>query len=275
MSFLRIGSVTKLFPSIMAYQCEESGLVKSLDDPLVMYAPGFSIKDPFGTGGKQVTYRSMMGQVSGLQREPPLGNLANFTTAQALESLKDMYLLFPSYTQPSYSNLAFGLIGRTLESVVKTTFEDYCQKEIIDVLKMKNTGFDYTPDVINRLATGYVGTTGIAQKPGAILGWTGPAGNAYSTISDLGILLDSFLSEDNDILQSGTKREMIRPLFLNQNRLSGFGTPWEVQIIAVNNSTSLVVPTKGGNVGGYSTLVVLGKFLRDYSVFLKVIFFST
>ncbi|XP_038603197.1 putative beta-lactamase-like 1 [Tachyglossus aculeatus] len=44
----RIASVSKLFPTLMLYQLWEEGKLRSLDDPLELYAQSFSIKNPLG-----------------------------------------------------------------------------------------------------------------------------------------------------------------------------------------------------------------------------------
>lgn len=249
----RIGSVTKVFPTLMAFQMAERAVIQ-LDDPLSSIVP-------FYVGGgdaSQVTFRAMLGQVSGLQRESPLGNTdPTITLRKVLESMKDMRLLYRSYQRPSYSNLAFALVGRSLEHLANATFENYCLANIFTPLQMSNTGFNCTPDVVSRMAFGY-GAKGPGARPGDILTFTAPAGQAYSTLNDLGKLLQSLLNEDaTDILPPRRKSELLRPMFLNPDLISGFGTPWEVQIFTVPSYGGVVVPTKGGNLNGYSSLIAL------------------
>ncbi|KAG8142180.1 hypothetical protein E2320_006133, partial [Naja naja] len=47
-SIYRIGSISKLFPTIMLHKLWEDGKITSLDDSLECYAPDFSIKNPLG-----------------------------------------------------------------------------------------------------------------------------------------------------------------------------------------------------------------------------------
>lgn len=49
----------------------------------------------------------------------------------------------------------FWYLGRILETVVGTTFEKYVQEKILNPLGMTSTGFDFTPEVLSRMAVGY------------------------------------------------------------------------------------------------------------------------
>jgi CubicO group peptidase (beta-lactamase class C family) len=62
------------------------------------------------------------------------------------------------------------------------TYEELVQTYILDALNMSNTGFDFTQDVINRMAVTYI--SGQPVPPGSI-GWAAPAGQAYSTTSGM------------------------------------------------------------------------------------------
>lgn len=66
-----------------------------------------------------------------------------------------MRLMFPPGTQPEYSNLGFGLLGRVLEKIQGPTWEEQVEETVIKPLKMNNTGNAFTPDAIKKLAVGY------------------------------------------------------------------------------------------------------------------------
>jgi len=50
-----------LWQVLVLYQMYEHGMVKSLDDPLSNYCPGFSIRNPYGSSN--ITLRQMAAQV--------------------------------------------------------------------------------------------------------------------------------------------------------------------------------------------------------------------
>ncbi len=267
----RIGSVTKVLPTLLAFQAAEQGKL-SLGDLFSSLAPSFVTPMPNGSEGgeKLVSIRSMLSQLSGLQRESPLGNVANYSTADLLSELRENPLISEPYVRPSYSNLAFALVGRGLEPLLGATFERLCEERIFSPLGLNRTGLEYNSEVVREMATGYA-ANGVGSKPGDLLGYTSPAGNAYSTIGDLLTLGTSLLGGSDALLSSAGKKEMLRPMWLNQDGISGFGTPWEVQIIEAAPSVSMPVQTKGGNVAGYSSLFVL---IPDLNVTLSVLWNS-
>jgi CubicO group peptidase (beta-lactamase class C family) len=267
----RIGSVSKVLPTIVAFQGAEEGHW-ALTDPFVKSQPSFRILRPDGTPGGEaaVTVRSLLSQLSGAPRECPLGNVQNYTTADAYDALSRTPLISEPFVRPSYSNLAYALVGRGLEPILGTTYEQLIQKNIFDVANMTKSGSYYTPEVVGEMATAY-SPQGTGAKPGDMLTWTAPAGQAYSTARDLLRLGSMLLGSQSDLLSPTSKKEMLRPLWLNQDGISGFGTPWEVQIIQAAPGVSLAVPTKGGNVGGYSSLLVV---VPDLNVTLNVLWNS-
>ena len=69
----RIGSVSKLFTTVLMYQLAEAGRI-GLDDKLIEYLPDFSIFDPFDMSeGKGITLRHLANHLSGMGRSSPLG----------------------------------------------------------------------------------------------------------------------------------------------------------------------------------------------------------
>lgn len=137
----RIGSVTKVFPVLLICKLFEGGTIGSIDDPLNKYFPEFHIKNPFTN--ENITMREIICQMSGLPREAPCRYHCEETNSkEQLAQLKNKNLLFPPWKKPSYSNLGFALLGRLItENLLNTTFEKWVQGEILEPLKMNNTGF--------------------------------------------------------------------------------------------------------------------------------------
>ena len=63
--------MSKIFPVIALLQLRDAGLISSLDDPLIKYAPNFFINNPFNTKRKDITFRQVAAQISGLMRNSP------------------------------------------------------------------------------------------------------------------------------------------------------------------------------------------------------------
>jgi CubicO group peptidase (beta-lactamase class C family) len=251
-TIFRIASISKLFPVLMLYQLSQKGIV-ALDDPVDKYV-NFSIVNPFVVGSPSITFREMASHSSGLPREAPCSIPCNVTTDEILARLSNFTLLFPPYTVPSYSNLGFALLGRVLESIVGTTYEDYVRKYILRPLNLMSTGFKISGDVVSRMAVGYEPDGSVA--PLTDLGWESPAGQMYSTGADLARLMFLFLNSiDMEMLNAigisqANLKEMLLPVFLNSDGTTMFCMPWETEL-----KQSYLVRTKSGNIDGYSSVV--------------------
>lgn len=81
----RIGSVSKLYSTVILYKLAEQGKI-GLDDKLVTYLPDFSVFDPFDMSfGKDITLRHLANHLSGMGRSSPPGIT---DIASAVEVLK-------------------------------------------------------------------------------------------------------------------------------------------------------------------------------------------
>ncbi|XP_065902491.1 putative beta-lactamase-like 1 [Dysidea avara] len=255
-TIFRIGSISKVFVIITLFQLLEKGHVKSLDEPISNYCLSFSIKNPYKIDNV-VTLRQMASQLSGLPDQPPcLGDFVNnacpATTQEIVSRLKDQYLVSPSWTRPSYSNLAYALLGRCLIQKLSssTTYEKYVEKNIIEPLNMTSTGFEYTDSVKARTATGY--DAGGYEVSLYDLGWAAPAGQMYSTVNDMMKLAQFFNSfgQGYGILSPDYVKQMLLPAFIDYDGVTVWGTPWEMAFL-----DSYLVRSKGGIITGYSGLM--------------------
>ena len=257
-----IGSVTKVFPVIQLFMLFERGVIASLDDPVSKYAQGFRVVNPYGDG--QPTLFELATQLSGLPREAPCpgplmacGN-ATHPTPQAtmLARLRRTLLIRDTNAYPSYSNLAYALLAHTLtlaaDPTGKTTFDAWVRTNILDPLGMASTGmFEYSDAVKARMATGYIGTAPQPAGSAADIGWVGPCGSAYSTVGDLSKLALA-LMRGTLFERRALGRELLQPVFYNHGGGTLFGAPWEMW---VDRATGTLVRRKGGNLGGFASLL--------------------
>ncbi|HKO96024.1 MAG TPA: serine hydrolase [Pyrinomonadaceae bacterium] len=158
-SVFEIGSVTKVFTSILLAEMVERGEV-SLNDPISKYLPK-SVKTPT-RAGKEITLLDLANQTSGLPRMP--GNFApkDGQNPYADYSVEQMYAFISGYTltrdvgeKYEYSNLGVGLLGHILALRSGTDYETLVRTRISGPLKMDSTGIKLTPDMQARLATGH------------------------------------------------------------------------------------------------------------------------
>lgn len=132
--------------------------LRSLNANVSEYLTEFSIKNPFKTK-RGVTFRQLMSHMSGLPRATPCEDIfvtgCNLTDKDIYKNLADLELLYPPGEQPLYSNLGFGLLGRALEKVTKSRWEQAVKQIVFDPLGMTNSGNNFTFVNMEKLAYGY------------------------------------------------------------------------------------------------------------------------
>jgi len=164
-------------------------------------------------------------------------------------------MIAPPWVRSSYSNLAFSILGRAQEYIVKEPFETLCQREILDGVGLSNTGFNVTK-VADKMAVGYNADGTVAEL--VDIGWSAPAGQMYSSVRDLSALAAVLMSnQDGPMMSQSTLGELLAPLFMNADGETLFGTPWEAIF-----QNGYLVRRKGGNIQGYASVVAMVPELR-------------
>lgn len=142
----------------MTLMLRDNKKLRSLDDDITDYLPEFKITNPFKTN-RGITFRQLMSHMSGLPRESPCANIfltgCDLTDEEIYKNLANIEMMYPPGQQPAYSNLGFGLLGRTLEKITHSKWEESVKKMVFDPLGMTTSGNTFTPDDIKKLARGY------------------------------------------------------------------------------------------------------------------------
>ena len=136
----------------------DSGELRSLDANITDYLPEFSVINPYQTR-RGITFRQLSSHMSGLPRNPPCPGLfdtgCNLSYDKIYDNLSKMRLSVPPGSQPGYSNLGFGLLGRVLGKIGGSPWEDLVQRMVIEPLAMSNSGNTFTAESLKNLAVGY------------------------------------------------------------------------------------------------------------------------
>lgn len=177
----------------------DSGHVKSLDDDITLYYPEFKVQNPFQTE-RGITFRQLMSHMSGLGRNTPCPGIfvtgCNLSDSEILKNLAKMRLMYPPGTQPAYSNLGFGLLGKVLTQISEEkTWDDLLTKMILRPLGMQNTGNSFVKYDPKKMAIGYYPDGRVADFIN--IGWDASAGQSYSTTADLAKLMSLVFSNEN------------------------------------------------------------------------------
>jgi CubicO group peptidase (beta-lactamase class C family) len=237
----RIGSISKTMTAVLLLQQRDEGRL-DLDDPLDQHLPG----TPVGA----VRLRQLLGHAAGLQREPDgdwWERSAGADLDTLLAGLTATKLAHPPHRTFHYSNLAYGLLGAVLERIIGEAWWKLVRTRLLDPLGMVRTSYQATEP----FARGYVvhpwhGT--LREEPRTDTGAMAPAGQIWSTTTDLARWAAFLAAPDPDILAPGTLTEMCVPVAISDldSWTAGYGLGLELHRVG-----DRVYVGHGGSMPGY------------------------
>jgi CubicO group peptidase (beta-lactamase class C family) len=242
----RLGSITKMMTATVLLQVRDEGLL-ALDDLLDRHLPGTPL------GG--VTLRQLLGHVSGLRREPDGAwweRRAGGDVEQLLAELTADRVAGPPLKTYHYSNLAYGLLGAVLQRVTGKTWASLVGTRVLEPLGMART----TYDPVEPFARGYVvhplhGTLHEEPRPDA--GAMAPAGQLWSTVTDLAEWAAFLADPAPAVLSRATVDEMCRPVVIADDAwTAGHGLGPELYRVGER-----VFVGHGGSMPGYVSQIVV------------------
>jgi CubicO group peptidase (beta-lactamase class C family) len=236
----RIGSITKTLTATMIMQLRDEGFL-TLDDQLHRHLPGTPV------GG--LTVRQLLGHVSGLQREPDGPWWERNTGGDVDKLLAELAfdkIAAPPYRTYHYSNLAYGLLGAVLQRVTGEPWAHLVGKRVLDPLGMKRT--TYSP--VEPFARGYVVHSldgGLHEEPRLDAGAMAPAGQLWSTVTDMAKWAAFLADPAPTILGRATVDEMCTPVAMQDDAwTAGHGLGPELMRVGER-----VYVGHGGSMPGY------------------------
>ncbi len=193
-----VGSVTKVFTSLLALDMARRGEVK-LDDPVAKHLPE-RVKVPTYEG-KEITLRNLATQDSGLPwnaddldkillRDPKKPSLKEFKEACDAYTAEDLYAFLARHkltnapgSKFQYSNVGMALLGHAMALKAGESYESLVVNRIARLLKMESTRITLTPEQKARLARGHWAD----GKPSENVRFqvTASAGALLSTVNDM------------------------------------------------------------------------------------------
>ncbi len=204
----RIGSISKTMTAALVLGERDAGRL-ALDDPLERHLPGTAVG--------RLTLRQLLGHASGLQREP-VGRWWERTEGSDLATLLGGItadkIAYPPHRAYHYSNLAYGLLGGALERITGTPWADLVRQRILEPLGMRRTTYAATEP----FARGYVVhpfTDTLREEPRTDTGAMAPAGQLWSTVTDLARWAAFLADPAPDVLAPETVTEMCAPVVLS------------------------------------------------------------
>jgi len=229
-TLFRIGSVSKLFIWTAIMQLKEKGLLK-LDDPVNKYLnkdlmiPAFSSTPP-----RPLLIKDLMTHTTGFE-DKVIGLFAyeeNYVAdlKKYIKENRPKIVITPG-TEISYSNYGVALAGLIIEKISGLKYEDYIEKNILQILNMNKTTFkQQLPDNLKKIMSQGVtfdGKNFITQKFEFVN--ASPAGSGSATAEDMGRFIMAHLNfgtyNGRRILKTETSRAMQKTLFTSDPRMNG------------------------------------------------------
>jgi D-alanyl-D-alanine-carboxypeptidase/D-alanyl-D-alanine-endopeptidase len=248
-----IGSMTKVFTSLVLTQMVQAGEVK-LDDPVAKYLPpGTKIPE---RGGKQITLLDISTQSSGLPRMP--SNFApkdwdnpypDYDEARLLQFLAGYSLPRDIGSKYEYSNLAVGLLGEALAHRAGVDYETMVKRRIIEPLHMTSTTITLSPALKARLAQGH--DSGLDPTANWDFAALAGAGALRSDADDILTFLGAELGYVKTPLASAMKAEWMAPRRPAGSPVMSVALAWH--ILAPPDRDEVV--WHNGGTGGYRTFM--------------------
>ncbi|KAG4285235.1 hypothetical protein FPRO06_06495 [Fusarium proliferatum] len=168
---------------------------------------------------------------------------------------------FAPWGNPVYSNIAFFIMSLVIERVSGESYEEFVQKNVLDVAGMNSTTYSKPDDSV-----GAIGPDDTFWN--SSIGILSPAGSFYSSTKDLLAFGSSILK--HEFLDLAETNEWLKPVTFTSGRGEFIGAPWE--IVRSNKLTSdervVNVYTKGGDIGTYHSIFAM---IPDYGVVISVL----
>ncbi|WP_406147480.1 serine hydrolase domain-containing protein [Streptomyces sp. NBC_01012] len=200
----RIGSITKTFTAVLVMRLRDEGLL-DLDDPLEKHLPG--------TDAGQVTVFQLLGHSGGLPAEAPAPwweRTPGALRPELADVLGEKPVIRPTGHGHHYSNPGYTLLGSLVERLRGDSWAEVLRREILEPLGMDRT----TSQPCAPHAGGWAvhpWADVMLPEPSEDLGLMAPAGQLWSTTTDL-LRFAAFLAQgDERVLRASSVAEMRAP----------------------------------------------------------------
>ncbi len=200
----RIGSITKTLVAVLVLQLRDEGRL-DLNDPLAEHLPGIAYGDR--------TLRDLLAHATGMHSEPagswwersPGGSFADL--AARLDAAAPAF--GPGETF-HYTNVAYGLLGEVVARHRGTGWWRQVEDRILAPLGMSRTSYlPQAPHATGWSVDHFAGT--LTPEPAYDAGAMAPAGQVWSTVTDLARYAVFLLEGHDGVLSRSTVEEMTTP----------------------------------------------------------------
>jgi D-alanyl-D-alanine carboxypeptidase len=190
----RFGSMGKMFTAVAIMQLIEAGKIDAAA-PIGRYLPDYANRDVAETVtvANLLSHTGGTGDIFGPEFESHRAELRDPADYVALYQSRAP--LFEAGSRAAYSNYGFMLLGRIVETVSGTPYDDYVARHIWGPAGMESTGNQPESVLLPRRAIAYTGTPDKLVRADGTLPYRGtPAGGGYSTVGDFSRFASALVS---------------------------------------------------------------------------------
>lgn len=180
----RLGSLTKQFTAMAILILQEQGRL-SVQDTIAKHLPNAP------ASWHPITVHQLLTHTSGLMHS---WDLPGFERTQMVPSTLDQTIARftdqPLLSQPGekfhYSGLGYFVLAKLIETVSGVPYATFLREQILDPLKLNDTGEDRQAPLLTHRASGYIRDgEGLVNAPPIDMALLTGGGNLYSTVDDL------------------------------------------------------------------------------------------
>ncbi len=244
----RVGSITKQFTSMLIMQLVNEGKI-DLQKPITAYLTNYRRET-----GDSITIHHLLTHSSGIPNYTDNTAFAKISKLHfALDDFIRMYCSGDPEFKPgsrfSYSNSGYFILGAIIEAVTKKAYNDVLQERILDVVGMRNTGYDFSQKIITNRASGYEKMmNGYINAEYLDMGLPYAAGSLYSTVEDLFLWNNALYKKE--LLSDSLKKIMFSPTIDAWGAAVAYG--WFVRNIPTKDSAKKIeMIWHSGGINGF------------------------
>lgn len=245
----RIASLGKQFTAACILLLQERGRL-NVHDPVSRYLSGLP------TAWQAITVHQLLTHTSGIPNytsSPEIGKLnrTGATPQQLIELVAGKPLDFIPGTNWSYSNTGYILLGMIIEKISGQSYAGFLKTNILEPLRMSDSGYDTARNIIKERASGYDMIDGhLANADFIDMSIPFSAGGIYSTAEDM-YRWNEALTENGKLLSLDSLKQMFTeyPEAVHEGQHYGYG------VVISRLKFGKLLYYHGGGVEGFSSSI--------------------
>ncbi|KPM43219.1 hypothetical protein AK830_g3316 [Neonectria ditissima] len=289
----RVGSVSKVFPVLVALQSKSINMADSVLEYIPELRNGSKHDAIYGVNWEEVTIGSLASHLSGIASDtafdlalssatpwtdmglpevpkrtgPDCSGVPGTRPCTANDLIRDINKsppVYAPYISPSYSNVGFALLSMVIEAATGEKFQDVVQSSVFDAVGMNSTSFFGPLTSFDKI--GFVPDG--EEIWNLTLGVFEAAGGMFSNTIDMLAFCEAILG--NRLLSPKETHQWMKPDTHTSSFAFSAGAPWEIFRSDTITSDGRIVDVygKGGDYGSYRAFI---RMIPDYDVSISVL----